>query len=142
MCMSESGLKGKLVQINSDYELGVIQLSPGLNQDVSKPLSEIKPILHRLSDITDDDARIVYIIYFGKTRAEDWTGDTGSAYFRPKEVAPTINHALRIFSGDDYSSDAIKVMPKLFKYLLSKGYWLFGDEAFDQGLIIDSKTLK
>lgn len=29
-----------------------------------------------------------------------------------------------------------------FQYLLSKGFWLFGDDWFDEGLILDKDTVK
>lgn len=29
-----------------------------------------------------------------------------------------------------------------FQYLLSKGFWLFGDDWFDEGIIIDKVTVK
>lgn len=32
--------------------------------------------------------------------------------------------------------------PEDFHYLLSRGFWLFGDDWFDEGLIIDKETLK
>lgn len=32
--------------------------------------------------------------------------------------------------------------PEQYHYLISKGYWLFGNDWFDEGLIIDKKTLQ
>jgi hypothetical protein len=44
--------------------------------------------------------------------------------------------ALNMFTNQiSYNADQ-------FHYLLSRGFWLFGDEAFTEGLVIDAETLK
>jgi len=44
--------------------------------------------------------------------------------------------ALNVFTGN------ISYNAEQFHYLLSRGFWLFGDEAFEQGVVIDAETLK
>lgn len=44
------------------------------------------------------------------------------------------------FGAMDLSSNP-ELVPHLIAHLLKQGFWLFGDEAFEQGLIID-KNLK
>lgn len=80
----------------------------------------ITPILKRLSDMTEEDAR-----YF-------FTDVTGNyAVTNPK-------HLFQYNRWDHFNtSQAALAVTRL----LSKGYWLFDDSAFDQGLIIDAKTL-
>lgn len=36
----------------------------------------------------------------------------------------------------------IGLAPEQFHWLIKKGFWLFGDDWFDEGLIIDKATLK
>jgi hypothetical protein len=86
-------------------------------------ISEIKPILKRLSDMSEEDADECYYDVMNGQRA-------------------VTNTIYAITNSSFFPSTNIFQMAAGVKFLISKGYWLFGDEAFDQGLIIDSKTLK
>jgi hypothetical protein len=92
-------------------------------------ISEIRPILKRLSDMSEEDAISIAEILGG---ASHLTRD--SQIHQVKELLTDIHHKQTNVPGYRWMM--------LTVFLLKKGYWLFGDEAFDQGLIIDSKTLK
>lgn len=73
-------------------------------------IEEVKLILKRLSDMTEEDMKEL-----------NWSA---------QELAHAVSQKRH---PSFYNTE--------FIYLLKKGYWLFGDEAFDQGLIIDRKTV-
>lgn len=100
---------------------------------------KIKPLLRPLSDMTEEEARYIFKYYFEKDYTEDWTGDTGSAYFNPKRITPTKYHALRIIDGADYETGDFMKVIGLVPYLLSKHFDLFG--LIESGLAIDKTTL-
>lgn len=87
--------------------------------------------VRRLSDITEDDA-------WGLVRTRS------DLYVVIRDIKP-FSHELRFEfqykssarwrRGNQHYKD---LSPVQFLYLLSKGFWLFGDEAFDEGLIIDA----
>lgn len=114
----ESGksiMTGKLISVNQYYSECQAYIDThkiGFNFATIK-LSGIKPILSRLSDITLEDAKEINIEM----------GQILLAQF-PKEAG------LKFFTATQ------------FMQLLSKGYWLFDESAFDSGVIIDKKTLK
>ncbi len=72
-------------------------------------IEQFTPILSRLSDMTEEDAK------------------------QSRELFDRLNEAGKL-NGEIEAERTV--------WALSKGYWLFGDEAFDKGLIIDRKTLK
>lgn len=80
-------------------------------------VKEIKPILYSLSDLTEEHAKEFQNI----TNCE--------------------KEDLDIFKGGTFHLSTINDWAFGVQYLLSKGYWLFGDEAFDKGDIIDKKTI-
>lgn len=98
-----------------------------------------KLILRPLSDILNTEAYEVYKIYFDKEMALDFSGDTGSAYFNPKQVRVKAEHALRIFNGEDYETgDFMKVL-QLVPYLLKQGFDIFG--LIEAGVAIDKTKI-
>lgn len=100
----------------------------------------VKLVLRPLSDILNTEAHEVYKRYFGKEMAEDWSGDTGSVYFNPKQVRINSSHAIRIFNGEDWEQgDFMKVL-SLAPYLLKQRFDLFN--LIPEGLAIDATTLK
>ncbi len=99
----------------------------------------IKLILRPLTDILNTEAHSVYKLYFEKEMALDFSGDTGSAYFNPKQVRIKSEHAIRIFNGEDYETgDFMKVL-SMVPYLLKQGFDLFG--LIESGLAIDKSKI-
>lgn len=54
-CETDSGIKGKLITINSEAGIAVIRIGEGLGQTVSKLYSEVTPILRPLSSMTEEE---------------------------------------------------------------------------------------
>lgn len=79
--------------------------------------SRIKPILRRLSSITEEEAK--YIL-------DNYTFREIPMPLKEKEFAVEIAKRL---------SEQMSVA----HYLISRGFWLFGDRAFKTGLIIEKK---
>jgi hypothetical protein len=132
--------RGKLVGITeSEVERGKLIAIIDMNCESLQEcyIEDVKLILRPLSDMSEEEARHIYRSYFGKSTAEDWSGDTGSAYFRPKQITPNKTHGLRIVEGEDYSSGDFMTVVGLMPYLLSRGFDLFG--LIDSGLAV-SKT--
>lgn len=78
---------------------------------------EVKLILRRLSDMSEDEW-----IELGKIHVKN-------------------GGKIKITMGHGPAHPGIKYYPDVFLYLLSKGFWLWEDNAFDDGLIIDTKTV-
>jgi len=135
-CVTDSGITGTLSQVNIATELCKLIINDA-GQDISKHLNEVKLLLRRVESITPNEAVYLYKMYFGKDTAEDWSGDTGSAYFNPKKVIPTIENALRIIRGDDYSSGDFMLVVSIVPWLLSKSFDLFG--LIDSNQAIEKK---
>lgn len=131
------GMTGKLSEIDVDHNLVTMKFSDEIGQNISVPMDEVKLLLRPLSNMTEEEARHIYRNYFGKSTAEDWSGDTGSAYFRPKQIVPKKENAIRIIEGHDYSTGDFMIVVELVPYLLSHGFDLFG--LIDAGLAV-SKT--
>lgn len=102
-------------------------------------IEQVKLILRRLGSMTEEE----------KIELHTYTYPNGIGKYRLKEdKINLIDYALDIEMKDS-SSKSEKIMSFITiyqialmnKWLLSKGFWLFGNEAFDKGLIIDSKTL-
>ncbi len=100
----------------------------------------IKLLLRPLADIMNTEAFVIYKKYFDKEMAEDWSGDTGSAYFNPKKVRVNSSHAIRIFNGEDYETGDFMKVISLVPYLLKQGFDLFGliesNQAIDKTVTI------
>jgi hypothetical protein len=96
----------------------------------------LKPILRPLSSILNTEAFEVYKMYFDQETAPDYSNDTGSIYFNPKQVRVKAEHALRIFDGRDYESGDFMKVCSIVPYLLSKHFDLFG--LIPAGLAITS----
>lgn len=100
---------------------------------------ECKPILSRLEDITDDD--IKGLIGYEKL-IEMYSG----VEYRKERNRVDVNYDVDMedFGKQPFyhSVKFYQLEPRQFHYLLSKGYWLFGNDWFDEGIIIDRKTLE
>lgn len=123
---------GKIVSI--DIEGCVCVVSANTPNDRTKycveaDLSDVKPILSRLSDMTEEDAVESAGILGGASHLS-----RESQIFQIKELFQNIHHGQTNVPGYRWM--------QLTVYLLSKGYWLFDESAFDSGIILDKKTLK
>jgi hypothetical protein len=100
---------------------------------------KIKPILRPLSDMTEEEAQVLFRMYWGRDYEEDWSGDTGSAYFKPRRINPTKEHTMRIIEGLDYQTGDFLTVAKIVPRLLALGFDLFG--LIPAGLAIDATTI-
>lgn len=100
----------------TEYPLSVIWYESSGGYKHFFDATRVKPILKRLSDMTEEDME------------EIWHAEEPNAI-------------LEMVSQSGTKVRKVVLAPERIKFLLSKGYWLFGDEAFDNGLIIDAKTL-
>lgn len=107
---------------------------------VQRITDNYKLILRPLSEMNEEERIEFYEKYFGRRMANDYTGDTGSAYFQPKKVIPTTDHIMRIVCGDDYSSGDFMKVVEMVPWLLSKGFDLFGLQA--TGIAVYQSDLK
>ncbi len=110
-----------------------------IDYDMLQDADYITPILKRLSDMTEEDAKEYFEL---PTTAEiiDVDRRESSVWFSYRDPKFAIedgyfHSSVGISENDRLTSDQ-------FIFLLKKGYWLFGDEAFDKGLIIDAKTIE
>ena len=90
---------------------------------------QIKPILRKLSSMTESEAKELAHIY---------TGDT-ITYTRIHEGQIIFNYLV----GDQVEENVFDidiVNADCFTWLLSKGFWLFDERAFSEGLIIEAKV--
>lgn len=128
--------------LNWKPETNLNGLAPGVDPEYGKPIRtklshhicehfvhQTTLILRPLSDMSEEERMDFYEKYFGKRMANDYTGDTGSAYFQPKKIIPTTDHIMRIVCGDDYSSGDFMKVVEMVPWLLSKGFDLFGLQA-------------
>lgn len=83
--------------------------------------TDIKLILRRLEDITEEECIEMYNVEYNDSNPDAAKVRLVKHWINPLQICLT---------------------PKQLHYLLQKGFWLFGNEAFDKGLIIDKKTLK
>lgn len=99
--------------------------------------NDIKPILRRLSSITEEE-----LTEIGKM----WT------WYENMQVSSEIHFDIRHEGNHKMVYDALitaneemddRMSPIAYfqaaHYLLSRGFWLWGDEAFETGLIIEKK---
>lgn len=130
--------RGKLVGVSEsevEYNKVVAIIEVGLDHFHEWYAEETIPHLRRLSSMTEEEGNEIYFRYFGKRTTEDWTGDTGSAYFRPKQIQASKAHALRIIEGQDYSTGDFMTVVSIVPYMLSKGFDLFS--LIDSGQAIE-----
>lgn len=100
----------------------------------------VQLILRPLRAILNTEAFEVYKIYFGKGYVLDYTGDTGSANFIPKQRRILAKDAIRIFDGLDYVTGDFMTVIKVSNYLRS--IFIDVDGLIEAGLAIDKTTLK
>lgn len=103
-------------------------------------IEDVKPILYRLEDITEEDAIELVKLSAWKQYGEHPHGRVYTTYKNPfGQIVVSWGDGLR-----EKKVPASKEVfsPEEFNFLIKKGYWLFGSDWFDEGLIIDRKTLK
>lgn len=111
--------------VSSGAPSTILQLTPRHYKRWSESSAMlIKPILSRLSDITEENAVEIYNLI-----QPDFNYKVNNSY------------KLEVIKGWNLSSKT-RYTPELVHYLINKQYWMFGDEAFEKGLVIDRKTLK
>lgn len=101
-------------------------------------VDQIKLLLRPLDNMLRTEAFYIFKIYFGKEMTEDWSGDTGSAYFQPAKVLPTREHAMRIINGQDYESGDFMKVVGLVPFLLKQEFDIF--DLIGSGLAILRNT--
>ena len=141
---TQDGIEIRKAKMIGFCENGVVELRPidkhgntSSTVTLRRDVRGIKLILRPLSDMTNSEAQVFYRNYWGKDYAEDWSGDTGSAYFNPKKVQITKEHTMRIFEGLDYETGDFLTVARMIPQLLRCGFDLFG--LIESGLAI-SKT--
>lgn len=99
--------------------------------------SDVKPILKKLSDMTEEDAeRLIRLKWEGYEESEvkevTITHYSVSAKWWSQKFEEWL-HVFQLFGSLNANQ---------LHYLLSKGYWLWDQSAFTSGLILDAKNVK
>lgn len=131
-------IQGFLTGIHGEYGPEIQFIIDG-NAEESPEYVEynlVKPVLSRLSDMTEEDAN--RFLHNKGFKTYNWVN-----------VVKVWDHCIRYTftypSSSRKREDSVRFdssSPNDMLWLIKNGYWIFGDEAFDQGLIIDAKTLK
>lgn len=88
----------------------------------------VKPILRKLESMTEEE---------GKEFVNIGVLDNG------RKFRDITKYAVHFFDRRSYGAIEFSTLhPQHFHYLLSRGFWVFGDDWFDEGLIIDKATIK
>lgn len=116
-------------------------------------IEDVAPLLYRLEDMQEKDCINIYTIERDKllhppTDDHDIRrGDSCWKIVRLDLIDTTLfitDEGIIYKVTEDAGKpmiEFIRNLPHIFHYLLSKGYWLFGNDWFDEGYIIDKKTL-
>lgn len=119
----------------------VIQFSiNGRRETRSCSPKSVNPKLRPITDILNTEAFEVHKLYWERETALDWTGDTGSAYFNPKQRKVVAADAILIFEGLDYSTGDFKKVIEVSNYL--RRIYIDVDGLIESGQAIDATTLK
>lgn len=110
---TDSGLIGNLITINHEASIAIIRINPEAGQTISKMYSEIKPILRKLSSMTDEEIDEVWHSH------------------EPQDVL-TMNYS------DGRNVRKVSLTAERTRYLLSRGFDLFG--LIDSGLAIENQS--
>jgi hypothetical protein len=127
-----TSLEGAVSKVTIDYQL--------LN-DWDGWHERIKPILRKLSSMTEEEAKEFFDLHktaiVTKVKANGPNGVTVEYKW--------IHDDPDIFTEDGYCYSEVgartagQFTVDKTHYLLSKGFWLFGDDWFEEGLIIEKK---
>lgn len=91
------------------------------------PMELVKPVLRPITAMNIYEAADIYKLYWHTGSADDWSGDNGSANFRPRKVSPTIEHAMRIFDGKDFSAGDFGEWQNIFAYMIAHCFHVFNN---------------
>lgn len=107
----------------------------------------VKPILRKLSSMTEEEYAYCGKFGFGASRKEYWLQQFEQFENRPVEgqgkksgIKNPETKKVKVREGLNLSHYTFA--PEAFLYLLKKGFWLFGHDWFDEGLILDKATVK
>lgn len=117
----------RLWHISNDYRQILFKDKHG--NEMWLPPGKWKPCLRKLSSITEEEAielaRLVAV---------------SDEFINVKAIRMADGDLIVQWKYDSYNATGEKVWSaEQFHYLLSRGFWLFGDEAFDKGLIIEKQ---
>lgn len=121
------------IQTDEMKEVDGIDFCMPYNDD-DGPECRIKPIVRRLSDITGEDVT-GFAVAYGMKDFICVKGNYNAPFVQ-------MEYLQKDYEQTDYIYWYIhQLNPRQFHYLLKQGFWLFGDEAFERGEIIDQRTL-
>ena len=114
-----TGLRIKLWEIPSSYET---ELIPGLLSSIPKgaEITNIKPICYRLSDLDKFIPELGFVPIEEIIKYGNWC-DAYDEYFKIG------------FCGDDLIQAPFELVQKFVEW----HFWVFGEEYFEKGLVID-----
>lgn len=105
-------------------------------------INEVVPILNRLSDMTEEDHRWWFKSIANPKEQFDfaeWVTELNGHKCEPHWTLwvknGSIKHGYTVGINNHFKTEQ-------FVWFLQNGYWIFSDEAFDKGLIIDAKTIE
>lgn len=101
-------------------------------------IDTIQIALKRLKDLTEEEAEQLLRLQWpgykdGEIKNIEVTSDHGVRGLWWSNVYQDWHKLITLFSNINSAQ---------FHFLLSRGYWLWDESAFDKGLIIDAKTLQ
>lgn len=132
------------------YYIGQTAMHPGLKnpqaitgrwaQSMREKRIQVKPILRKLESMEDKEA--IELAKFV----------TDPRYHKHIQIFQIKPNKIDFMDGTMWQGDGVEeyndceilfnyLSAAQFHYLLSRGFWLFGDDWFDEGLIIDKNTL-
>lgn len=106
---------------------------------------KIKPVLRKLESMTEEEVRW----YFDSIKRPD--DELDNFEWVTEQNGQPVDHPHWIMWCKDQTwarhgyvlgGSEERYEPKQLHYLLSRGFWLFGNDWFDEGYIIDKATLK
>lgn len=124
-----------MVKYKFDREKKSKIIAPLLHELLSEA-EYCRPIVRRLSSMTEDIAReLLKDETTLQIKSIDIKGANAGGFYGGGFVWFDDNNVSHVFLWN-------KLTPDQFVYLLSKGFWLFSNDAFEQGLIIDADIEK
>lgn len=106
-----------------------------------------RPILRRLCSITEEEMRQLLILWFHPNE-DIFLQTVAEIQLHTKEPQRHIKHGegigytVKHKDGNNISSGTLsftRLNAAQFHYMIQQGFWLFDDEAFETGLIIEKK---
>lgn len=140
--------RGRLVNIDLSGRIGVIE-DMNINYCVEVNLDDLKPILRRLSSMTEEEKKDLFAFIFRRPFPDSGRilfFDKATTQSDPRYVLMTGVERLGIEMNGTVWADSDLHNYKhnqhaVTAWMLKKGFWLFGDSWFTEGLIIDKDTV-